>query len=529
MARGLVKKPRRVVALAAIAIAAMTATACVGAGTPSPSGSDADLKIGGTLQLATSTPGAYSNFNPWSAGFGINNSLWISQAVYDSLVRLDGEGQPVPSVATSWTIEGDKVMLELREGIEFSDGTPLDAEAVKANLDYAGENAAGAECNSHIEGITSKVVSATSIELTLPHPMPNLLQNFGQCAGFIVNPKALETEGALSSDADGTGPYTVNTAETNISQSRFVFDRNPDYWDSENPARFEKIVLTGYESRTAAINAVRGGQADVLANQPPREVEGIGIDVQKTVPQQLNGAWLMDTTGDLVEALGDVRVRQAMNYALDQEAIGKAIFGEDLEIVGSTPFPSFYDGYTPELADVYSYDPDRARELLADAGYPDGFDLPVLISPNGQQLAEAYAGYYSEIGINLQLSVHTSDYISEMLTGNWPMIFANFTLNPAQLQTIEGVVGPNGFWNPRGNSDPKIEALIEEVQSTPLDDTAKITELYEELGTVIAEQALLVTPFIIPAAMAYNADKAEIVELVPGLSVPMLYDLVPAG
>lgn len=527
MAQGHVTRTRRGIAIAAVAVAALTATACSSGAAPSPTASE--LEIGGTLQLATSTPGAYSNFNPWSAGFGINNSLWISQAVYDSLVRLDGKGQPVPSIATSWTVDGDTVTLELREGIEFADGTPLDAEAVKANLDYGASNPAGAECNSHIEGIETEVLSDTSVELTLPHPMPNLIQNFGQCAGFIVNPAALDDEGALSSDADGTGPYTVNTAETNISQSRFVFDRNPDYWDAENPARFEKIVLTGYESRTAAINAVRGGQADVLANQPPREVEGIGIDVLKTVPQQLNGAWLMDTTGDLVEPLGDVRVRQALNYALDQEAIGKAIYGDDVEIVSSTPFPSFYDGYTPELGEIYTYDPDKARELLDDAGYPDGFDLPVLISPNGQQLAEAYAGYYAEVGINLQLSVHTSDFISEMLTGNWPVIFANFTLNPAQLQTIEGVVGPNGFWNPRSNSDPKVEALIEEIQDTPTEDAAKITELYEELGTVIAEQALLVTPFIIPAAMAYNGDKAEIVELVPGLSLPMLYDLVPAS
>ncbi|MGN6220879.1 MAG: ABC transporter substrate-binding protein [Microbacterium sp.] len=526
MSEGRVARSRRGIAVAMIAIAALAATACSSSGAE-PNSTASDLPIGGTLQLATSTPGAYSSFDPWSAGFGINNSLWISQAVYDSLVHLDGDGQPVPSVATSWEVDGETVTLELREGIEFADGTPLDAEAVKANLDYAGANAAGAECNSHIEGITTDVVSATSVKLTLPHPMPDLLQNFGQCAGFIVNPKALETEGALSSDADGTGPYTVNTAETNISQSRFVFDRNPDYWDKENPARFQKIVLTGYESRTAAINAVRGGQADVLANQPPREVANIGIDVLQTVPQQLNGAWIMDTTGDLVEPLGDVRVRQALNYALDREAIGKAIFGEDLEIVGSTPFPSFYDGYKAELEDFYTYDPDKARELLEDAGYADGFALPVLISPNGQQLAEAYAGYLADIGVDMQLSVHTSDYISEMLTGNWPMIFANFTLNPAQLQTVEGVVGPNGFWNPRGNSDPAVEKLIEEIQNTPVDDTDTITDLYEELSTVIAEQALLVTPFIIPAAMAFNADKAEISELVPGLSVPMLYDLVP--
>lgn len=511
-------RPRRPLATAVAVMAVITA-GC-GGGPGDSGGGDR------TLRLATSTPGAYSSFNPWSAGFGINNSLWISQALYDSLVHLDAEGNPTPSVATSWSVDGELVTLELRTDITFKDGTPLDAEAVKANLDHGAKNPAGAECNARIEGITTTVLSPTSVRLKLPHAMPALLQNLGQCAGFIVNPKALSDDSQLKTGADGTGPYTVDSSATNMAQSKFVFVKNPDYWDDANAAQFDKITLTGYTDRAAAVNSVRGGQADVLANQPPREVSVPGVEVSLSKPQLLTGAWIMDTTGEITKPLGSVLVRQAMNYALDREALGTGLYGKDFEITGSTPFPEYYVGHDPSLADRYPYDPDRAKQLLSEAGYPNGISVPTLISPLGQQVAEATAGYLEKVGIKLELSVHSSDFIPEMLSGKWPLVFANYTLNPAQLQTIQGVVGPNGFWNPRHNADPKVAALVKKIESTT--DEGRLTELYGELATVIADQALLLTPFILPAATAYDGDEVEL-SLVPGLPVPLLYDIKPVG
>jgi peptide/nickel transport system substrate-binding protein len=508
--------------LAAVGGALAIAVATAACGSPSGNSSGSSQ----TLLLATTTPDQVSSFDPWSSGYGINNSLWIAQAVYDSLVHLNAEGQPIPSVATSWKVTGTSVTLNLRQGIKFTDGSPLNAAAVAANLNYGASHPSGNECDPYIQGVKTTVTSTTSVLLSLPHTIPGLMQDLGQCAGFIVNPKALGNKAMLSANAYGSGPYVVDTQATSIAQSKFVFTPNPNYWD-KSAVKFSKIVWTGYNSRTAAVDAMRSGQADVLANQPPNDVQGIGVSVLDSSPQLLNGAWITDTTGALVKALGNVKVRQAMNYAIDRQALGKGLFGADYMESGSTPFAKYYLGYSSSLGSYYPYDPAKAKQLLAQAGYSKGITIPTLMSANSEQIAEAVAGYLSKVGINLQLSSHTSDYVTQMLSGNWPLVFGNYTLNPAELQTIQGIVGPSGFFNPRHNSSADVEALITKLQGAST--TESQLPLYQQLATTIAGDGLLLVPFIVSAATAYNSGDVKVAAQTAGLPLPMLYDLTPAS
>jgi peptide/nickel transport system substrate-binding protein len=511
-------------ALAAVALGALALAACSSPSSSSPAGSSgtAAASSGGTLNLGDDQI-APSDYNPWDAGYGINNTLWFSQTLYDSLVTLNANAQPQPSLATAWTQNGNTTTLTLRSGVKFSDGTALNAAAVKANLDYGAAHPAGAECNAYLAGLKTTVLSPTSIRLTTPEPVPGLLQDLGQCAGFIVSPKALANPKSLVSTPDGSGPYTLQSSGT-IAGQRYTFTKNPNYWDP-SAFPFKTIVLTMYTSTTTVINAVRGGQSDVASNLTSPQLAGVGSSVGQLsgAPDLLAGMWIADTTGTLSKPLGNVLVRQAMNYAINRQALVTGLYKASGEVAGSTPFPSFYTGYSSALAGLYPYDPAKAKQLLAQAGYPNGFSVGAIDSPATATLAEGIAGYLAQVGIKLQISSYSTNFVTEMLTGKFPLITGYYTLNAAQFQTINGIIGPNGFWNPRHNTDTKVMGMLATIQSAPSSQQAT---LYDQLARQIASDGLLLTPAIIQQITVYSSHvKAS---AVAGVPVPMVYDILPS-
>ena len=520
----LTSSPRRAKPiLAALTVVGVVAlAACSSSGSSNSSANSASPKPagGGTLHLADDQI-APSTYNPWGPAYGINNTLWFSQALYDSLVTLNANGQPVPSLATSWTQSGNTLTLQLRTGVKFTDGTPVNAAAVMANLDYGAANPAGAECDAYLTGLKTTVLSATSVQLTTPKPVPGLLQDLGQCAGFIVSPKALASPKSLVSQPDGSGPYTLSASGT-IAGQQYTFVKNPSYWDP-SAFPFQKIVLTVYSTVPAAINAVRGGQGDVVSNLTSSQVTGVGssVGMLSGQPNLLSGMWIADTTGALAKPLGNVLVRQAMNYAIDRQAITQGLYKGSGRVAGSTPFPSFYAGYSAALASLYPYDPAKAKQLLMQAGYPNGFTAQVVAGQQTTQLTEAIAGYLAKVGIQLQIKTFSSNFITEMLTGKFPLLMGGYTLNAAQYQTIVGIVGPDGFWNPRHNADAKVMNLLDTIQTAP---AAQQAALYSQLAHQIASDGLLVAPTISDQISLYNPATVKI-SAVAGVPVPMLYDI----
>lgn len=524
MVRSSKSRRHRFPALAAALVAsALAAAGCAGS-TDNSGSPGASRSTGGTLKLAN-TLNAPSTFNPWGPGYGINYSLWWSQALYDSLVNLDAEGKVEPNLATSWEQAGAKLTLKLRTDVKFTDGTPVDAKAVKANIDYAVAKPAGAECNNYLAGALTTAEGADTVTIELPTPFPGLLTDLGQCAGFIVNPKALADDKSLTANAAGSGPYTVDAAKT-IAGQTYTFVRNDDYWNKKS-FPYDKVVITQYESVTAATNAVQGGQADLVGNLVQSQTRGLGssVAISSGQPNFFQGIWFIDTKGSLSKPLGDVRVRQAMNYAIDRKAIVDSMFGDSGSVIGSTPFAKFYEGYSDTLTNLYPYDVDKAKKLLAEAGYANGFSTKVISDPGGLPMAEAFAGMLSKIGIKLDVSQATSNFISEMQSGKFPMVQAAYTLNSAQYQTIRGIVGENGFWNPLHNSDPDVAALLDNIVAAP---EGKAEELYKKLATTIADKALVLAP-VISSQLTVSNPKNVTSKATPGIGVPMLYNMKPAS
>jgi len=290
--------------------------------------------------------------------------------VYDQLFVVNSQAQPEGRLVTEWTTSEDglTLSLQLRDDVTFRDGTPLDAAAVKVNLDRARtvESPVVKDEMAPVSKVT--VTGDYSLDLTLSSPTPAIPFILAGGAGYIMNP-ALIKNGDPATETDGSGAYSV----TEFSPGeKIVYTRdNEDYWDKA-AMNFATVNVTAIPDPSALVNALRGGNVDIGSLQG-HQIAGMentpGMHIVQSYPSFFTELFLNPD----IKPLDDVRVRQAINYAYDREEITDVMFP------GSKPLwqnaPEGLPGYDPELEGLYPHDPAKARELLAEAGYPNGVDL----------------------------------------------------------------------------------------------------------------------------------------------------------
>ncbi|WP_405970643.1 ABC transporter substrate-binding protein [Streptomyces sp. NBC_00988] len=440
--------------------------------------------------------------------------------------HVDKEGNATPWLATSWKFTDTRTLeLKLRTGVKFTDGTAFDVNAVVANLEYARKNATNGS-KSVLAGVKSvTAVDATTVRIALTSPNPDLPVREGVAfaigsAGYMASPKALKKPESLRLASDGTGPYQLDTTRT-VAGQKYVLKRNPDYW-SPKTYSFSQVAMKIVADRTAQVNAVRSGGIDVLSVSPGTSVAG--LTVQKGAAPMGQGIALMDVEGKISEPLGDVRVRQALNYAIDRETVIKTVLGGDAEINPSIPANSSSAGWTRQLANTYTYDPAKARKLLQEAGYGSGFDLKVLSTPAADGLVQALAGYLRKIGVKVTIEDHISDLLQQATSGKWAAGNINLSVTGSTFTDVTLSMTPGAFFNFQHVDDPKITALLAEAGSATTE--AARNSAYRRLLDYTADQAWYIIPGLLRTRIAYNAQK---VELTNGSAQALaLYDIQPA-
>ncbi|MET8976407.1 ABC transporter substrate-binding protein [Streptomyces sp. NPDC004539] len=457
---------------------ALSVAACGGSGTGS--GSSAG---GGTLTLAPLVQA-----QPWDlADAGLGNNTQYYQPVYDSLLRLTPTADVTANLATKWSYDATRTVLTLtlRTGVKFTDGTALDAAAVKANLLHTkgGTN----EAAGQLKGVSAvDVVNPTTVTVKLSAPDPSLLANLGNVAGMIASPKAI-TAGTLKSEPVGSGPYTLDKSATTAG-STYTFVRNPGYWN-KSAFPFDKIVLKPLTDATAVLNALRSGQINGAVLTSAKNIapaQSSGLNVTKYTSGDVEGLYIWDREGKMVKALGDVRVRQALNYAFDRAAIVKTVKGG----MGSPTTQVFNpagSAFDKSLDSRYTYDPAKAKQLLAEAGYPNGFSVTMpdvsAIFPDQQA---AMTQQLADIGVKVKIDkIPTGQLITELLSGKYAMsymVLASFR----PWDTIQIEVAKDALWNVRHTDDPAAEALVKKAQSAT---GAAQDALFKQLNTHLVEQA----------------------------------------
>lgn len=330
-----------------------------------------DAARGASDELQLGVIAATRSFAPAQAQLG--HYLPYFQAVYDPIVRLRPDGTVAPCLATAWEYDESRtrLTLRLRADVRFTDGSPFDAAAIKANLEaFKTGNGPLASNLRLVQGVETPSPDVAVVVLSAPDP--GLFDSLGSAGGFVASPAALGQE-SLAERPVGSGPYLLDPTATTIGV-KYTFVRNADHWGE--PLPFERVVLNVIMDGRARLNALKAGQLDgafTASVSDAVEATSAGL-VNTTGTVNFEGLIMFDREGRRTPELADVRVRRALSVAINREGILRGILLGMGEPTGQIFRPGD-DGYLPELDHAFPYDPGEARRLLAEAGHTDGLEI----------------------------------------------------------------------------------------------------------------------------------------------------------
>ena len=475
---------------------------------------------GDTLTVATPVTPA-QGMSASVAEFG--SRTYYYQAVYDPLLRAEPDGTIAAWLATDWSYNDDNTVLTLtlRDDVTFTDGTPFNADAAAQNL-IRFRDGSSPDASNLASMTDATAVDDTTLEITLSEPDPALLNYLARNAGMMQSPATFGASDEATNPV-GSGPYTLNQGET-VADSVYTYDANPDYWAPER-IKFDKLVLRVLPDPTATLNAIRAGEVDAAAllTDAIPDVKAAGWTVQQQEMEWV-GLTLVDRDGSMNSPLGDVKVRQAINQAFDREALLEGL--ETGQGTATTQvFRAESAGFDPALDDLYPYDPEAAKQLLADAGYPDGFSLSL---PTLPALPEPFFATIRDqlgaIGIDVGYTDEGNEYFGAILTPKYPAYLMFLEQAPNDWQFVNFLLSEDAVWNPSHYGDATSKELITTIQTTDGDEQAAATK---ELGKYVTEQAWFAPWYRRKSAFA-TAPTVN-VELQLGASPPYLFNFSPQG
>ena len=451
------------------------------------------------------------------------NDFRILMNVYDGLVRYkDGTLEVEPALATDWEINEDGTVytFTLREGVRFHDGSPFNAEAVKFNFDrMLNEDHPFYETGpfplsfffSAVE--TVEALDEQTVRFTLNAPYAPFLSNLAYPTGLIVSPAAVEQHGAdFGRNPSGTGPFRFAEWRSNEA---VVVEANADYWDGA--PELQAVVfrpITDANTRTAEMLA---GGIDLMVEVPPVALSEFQDDSYAVHEQAGPHVWFLILNAK-EGPFADRRVRQAANYAVNKSALVSEVLEGTAEVAAGPTPPAFAWAYNESL-EPYPYDPDKARELIAEAG-ADGAELTFYVTEGGSGMLDPIAmgtaiqADLEAVGFDVTIETYEwNTFLGEVnpgLEGKADMAeMAWMTNDPDTLPFLalrtEAWPDKGGF-NSGYYSNPKVDELLEAARVAT--DQEERARLYKEMQTIVQEDA----PWVFVANWKQNAVTSDQVE-----------------
>jgi peptide/nickel transport system substrate-binding protein len=445
------------------------------------------------------------------------------QPVFDTLIRRMTDGQPGPMLAKSWSYNADNTELTfvLRDDVKFSDGEAFNATAAKANLDRF--KTAGGPLQAQLASLDSVTAKdATTLVLKLSTQDPSLIVNLGGPSGYMQSPKQF-TSATINTQPVGSGPYTLDRSKTTPG-AQYTFVKSANYWNKDLQ-QFATIVIKPMKDENARINALRSGQIDgmIATAKTVAEAKKSKITVLE-YPGDWQGLTFFDRAGTLAPALKDPRVRQAINYAIDKATILDKV-GLGLGEVTSQIFSPKSSAYVKDLDSAYGFDIAKAKSLLAEAGYANGFTLTMPSSSSmDPAIAPVLRDGLAQVGIKVDwVDVPAASFQADQQSGKYPAVFAGFGQPAVGWGAVTQVIAPNAAWNVLKSTDPKVDALLGKIKLAA-DDAAGPE--YQELNQYLVDQAWF-APFFRVTQPYYTSAKVAVVAQT-GQAVPSIYNFTPA-
>jgi peptide/nickel transport system substrate-binding protein len=435
------------------AVAVVSLAACGGGASGGGSASASD-----TVTVALDADAAPNGYDPLLYSQG---QFQFFSSLYDALFVTDADGKVQPSLVSDFETSPDKLQLTLtlKDGVTFADGSALDSTLVKANLD------ARADTDLLINGTLGAGGSQEITDVAAPDPKTVVItwakpQAQGETAladtnGIMVGADGVADRSSLEAEPDGSGPYTLDTGKT-TKGSTYTLDKTTDQWNADNWS-YDHVVFKVITDPQALANAVVSGQADVAVQLDQTTVDLVDSKQSTTkVGGVIVGFPVADKTGATNPAFADPNVRLALSYGIDRDSIVKDL--HPASKATAQLFPSDAPGFDESLNETYAYDPEKAKQMLATAGYPDlAIDMTILGQPDPDLLA--IQDQWKKIGVTLNFTNATSTDQLFAAAATQPLLFGPFAVGSNPAGFVAGVV-VGGFANLQKATNQAVEGSL---------------------------------------------------------------------
>ena len=342
-----------------------------------------------------------NELDPYASVTAANREVLFN--VFEGLVKPDADGNLVPAVAERWEISDDQLTytFHLRPGVKFHDGSEVTAMDVAWSIDKAMQSGNWKALDN---------IDAVNIGDTFSVVLKAADSDFLSYMTLAIMPEEYD----YGADPVGTGPFRY---VSRAAQQNLVLERFADYWGEG--AKVDKVTYQIYENAEALVLALKSGAVDICAHLTATQANQLteNFDILEGTMNLVQAVYL----NHAYEPLANETVRKALCYALDREQVFDIVADGHGTAVGSSMYPNFRKYFLPELANLYPHDTEKAKALLAEAGYPDGFDLTITVPSNYQphmDTAQVVAEQLRAIGVNVTIEpVEWASWLENVYSG----------------------------------------------------------------------------------------------------------------
>ena len=418
--------------------------------------------------------------------------------IYEGLVKPDENGNLNPAVASNYTIseDGKTYTFTLRDGIKFHNGNPVTVEDIKYSIDRCADTSKGdflVPAFSNIDSVN--ILDQSHVSIVLKKTDTDFLS-------YLTTAIIPKDDADPENNPIGTGPYMYVSRSP---QENIILKKFADYWNTDNAAHIENVTFKVESNADAIVMDLEGGSIDMFARVTTTQAAQLS-DKFKVYEGEMNLVQAL-YLNNAVKPFNDVKVRQALCYAIDKQAILDFVSDGKGEILGSSIYPSFSKYFVPELNNTYSQDLDKAKALLKEAGYPDGFTFTITVPSNYSQhvdTAQVLAEQLEKIGVKANIQqVEWNNWLSDVYTNrNYEATVIGVdasTLNAPALLGRFVSAADNNFTNYK-NAD--YDAAFAKAEAETNDD--KKTADFKECETILSTDAANVYIQDLPEFVALN-------------------------
>lgn len=436
-------------------------------------------------------------------GYGISgfDTIYYTGFIYDTLTRLDPKtNNVVPGLATSWNWMGaNKTTLRvvLRQGVKFQDGTAMDADAVKTSLDHYRGGIYG-----DLAPVTGEtVVDDHTIDINLRAPYSPLPAILAYRAGMVISPTALQKEGKdFGKQPVGAGPYMLQTWTPG---AELVLTKFNDFWE-KGTWTFKGVDFKVIADANATVNALKAGQIDFAGLVGTSALPAVKASKNLTTKTTNIPGLAIITTNNKAAPFNDVRVRQAVNMSVDRQKLSDALNGKGVGLGAAWQYePKNAWEYSKEIPN-YGYHPDKAKQLLAEAGYPNGINVQICHFTPDTRDVQIEKQDMAAAGINLTISQQpVNACVAAMAGATIQMVQIGWGDLASPYQTYATMFGSPQMGGAGGFGPyPGVDQLLQQLASTYTQAEQK--PIYDQLNKILYQQAPSIPLYYDVAAFGYT-------------------------